>query len=299
MKSSLIPLPPHLKLRAPKRQVPEGTIDCHAHIFDQMARYPMDINRKYTPPECSRESWLNMHRIMGVHRGVQVHGSIYGFDNSITEDFVKTDSKRFRGVAAIAPGTSKAHIKRLHDAGFRAARLMDQFPNGATTKDLEVIAELIYDFGWHIEINILNGVDWIDLEDRLLACPVGLVFDHLGRIRGSRGVDSPEFSVLRRLLDQKPNTWVKISSWYRTSDIPVVDSEVPLYHDMKPFAEILLTYHDDRCVWGTNWPHPGIYENMPNDIDLLDLLETWIPNDSTRLKLFVKNAEKLYGFDPY
>jgi predicted TIM-barrel fold metal-dependent hydrolase len=100
-------------------------------------------------------------------------------------------------------------------------------------------------------------------------------------------------------LDQKPNTWVKISSWYRTSDIPVVDSEVPLYHDMKPFAEILLTHHDDRCVWGTNWPHPGIYENMPNDIDLLDLLETWIPNDSTRLKLFVKNAEKLYGFDPY
>ncbi|MBU3748486.1 MAG: radical SAM protein, partial [Burkholderiaceae bacterium] len=89
MKSSLIPLPPHLKLRAPKRQVPEGTIDCHAHIFDQMARYPMDINRKYTPPECSRDSWLNMHRIMGVHRGVQVHGSIYGFDNSITEDFVK------------------------------------------------------------------------------------------------------------------------------------------------------------------------------------------------------------------
>lgn len=299
MNTHATPLPPVLDLRAPKRQLPAGTIDCHAHIFDQVDRYPMDPNRKYSPPVCTRESWLNMHRIMGVHRGVQVHGSIYSFDNSITEDFIKTDPERFRGVAAIAPGTPKAHIQRLHDAGFRAARLMDQYPNGATTRDLEAIADLIADFGWHIEINILNGTDWTDLEKRLMACPVGLVFDHLGRVRGSRGIDSEEFLALRRLLDQKPDTWVKISSLYRMSEVPAPAIGMPLYPDIKPFAETLLAHHVDRCVWGTNWPHPGIHTRMPDDIDLIDLLETWIPNDAARQKLFVTNAERLYGFKPY
>ncbi len=293
------PLPPILDLRAPKRQVPAGTIDCHAHIFDQFDRYPMDPDRKYTPPVCTRESWLNMHRIMGVDRGVQVHGSVYSFDNAITEDFIQTDPDRFRGMAAISPDTSKEHIRRLHDAGFRAARLMDQYPNGATTRDLEAIARLIADVGWHIEINILNGADWIGLEQRLMDCPVGLVFDHLGRVRGNVGVDSAQFAVIRRLLDKKPDTWVKISSWYRMSDAPLPAQGAPDYPDMRPLALALLGHHADRCVWGTNWPHPGIHKNMPNDIDLLDLLETWIPNDETRQKLFVTNPERLYGFAPF
>jgi predicted TIM-barrel fold metal-dependent hydrolase len=38
---------------------------------------------------------------------------------------------------------------------------------------------------------------------------------------------------------------------------------------------------------------------MPDDIDLLDLLETWIPNETARQKLFVTNPEKLYDFKPY
>jgi predicted TIM-barrel fold metal-dependent hydrolase len=35
---------------------------------------------------------------------------------------------------------------------------------------------------------------------------------------------------------------------------------------------------------------------MPNDADLLDQLESWIPDASTREALFVRNAEKLYRF---
>jgi predicted TIM-barrel fold metal-dependent hydrolase len=36
---------------------------------------------------------------------------------------------------------------------------------------------------------------------------------------------------------------------------------------------------------------------MPNDADLLDLLETWLPNDAVREQLFAGNAAKLYRFD--
>ena len=35
---------------------------------------------------------------------------------------------------------------------------------------------------------------------------------------------------------------------------------------------------------------------MPNDTDLLDLLESWLPNEAVRVPLFVTNAEKLYRF---
>ena len=288
------PLAPDSNLRAPKRRLPPGTIDCHAHIFDLFDQYPLDPDRKYTPPICTREEWLRLHAVLGVDRGVQVHGSAYGFDNTITEDFIQTDPERFRGVAAISPRDTVDHLRRLDAAGFRAARLMDQFPTGATTRDLEAIARLCAEVGWHIEINIKDAADWITLEQRLMNCPVGLVFDHMGRVRGSQTVQSEQFAVVRRLLDRKPDTWVKISSWYRVSD-----AGPPNYSDMKPFAQTLLTDFPDQCVWGTNWPHPGIHKDMPNDIDLADLLESWIPNEDVRTKLFVTNPEKLYDFSPF
>lgn len=288
------PLAPESNLRAPNRKLPQGTIDCHAHLFDRFDQYPLDPDRKYTPPICTREAWLELHATLGVDRGVQVHGSAYGFDNAITEDFIKTDPKRFRAVAAISPHDSVSHLEKLHAAGFRAARLMDQFPTGATTRDLETISALIAQVGWHLEINVKDAADWITLEPRLRNCPVGVVIDHFGRVRGSQGIGSEQFKTVRSLLDTRPNTWVKISSWYRISD-----AGPPNYADMKPFAQTLLRNNPDQCVWGTNWPHPGIHKGMPNDIDLADMLEDWIPNPSTRQKLFVTNAERLYDFEPF
>jgi predicted TIM-barrel fold metal-dependent hydrolase len=284
-------LAPDAHLRAPKRTLPAGAIDCHAHIFDQFEHYPLAPGRKYMPPLCSREAWLALHAALGVARGVQVHATPYGFDNSITLDFLAEHRGRFAGVAAINADVSEADLQRLDAGGFKAARLMDQFPNGATTRDLEAIARRVAPYGWHIEINIARAADWVDLEPRLRACPVPLVFDHLGRVRGSEGVDSPGFKVIRRLLTERDDCWTKISSWYRLSDDGTKN-----YDDMRPLAQALLTDRPDRCVWGTNWPHPGLSSFMPNDTDLLDLLESWLPNEAVRVPLFVTNAEKLYRF---
>jgi predicted TIM-barrel fold metal-dependent hydrolase len=33
---------------------------------------------------------------------------------------------------------------------------------------------------------------------------------------------------------------------------------------------------------------------MPNDADLLDLLESWLPGDAVREPLFASNAARLY-----
>jgi 2-pyrone-4,6-dicarboxylate lactonase len=157
-------LPPDPRLRKPKRSLPPGTIDCHAHIFDRFERYPLAPGRKYSPPLCTRGAWLELHAALGVDRGVQVHGSPYGFDNSITEDFLGEYKNRFLGVAAISPDIKESELKRLDAVGFRGARLMDQFATGATTKDLEAIAARIAPYGWHIEINIARSSDWVEME---------------------------------------------------------------------------------------------------------------------------------------
>jgi predicted TIM-barrel fold metal-dependent hydrolase len=284
-------LPPDAKLRAPRRALPRGTVDCHAHIFDRFERYPLAGERKYSPPLCTREAWLALHAALGVDRGVQVHGSPYGFDNSITLDFLQEHRGRFVGVAAISPQVSEAELKRLDAGGFRAARLMDQFATGATTAMLDDIARRVAPYGWHIEINIARASDWVELEPRLRRCPVPLVFDHMGRTRGAEGVNSPGFTVIRRLLAERDDCWTKISSWYRLSD-----SGPPHYADMKPLVQALLADRPERCVWGTNWPHPGLTQFMPNDTDLLDLLESWLPQDAVREPLFAINAAKLYRF---
>ena len=284
-------LPPDSRLRKPKRPLPRGTVDCHAHIFDRFERYPLAPGRKYSPPLCTRDAWMELHAALGVERGVQVHGSPYGFDNSITEDFLKEYPGRFVAVAAINPEIPEKDLKRLDAAGFRAARLMDQFATGATTKDLEAIAARVAPYGWHIEINIAKSADWVELEPRLKRCPVPMVFDHLGRVRGGEGIDAPGFRVIRRLLASRDDCWTKISSWYRLSD-----SGPPRYADMKPLAQALLADRPDRCVWGSNWPHPGLTDFMPNDIDLVDQLESWLPGDAVREPLFASNAARLYRF---
>jgi predicted TIM-barrel fold metal-dependent hydrolase len=282
-------LPADARLRAPRKPLPPGTVDCHAHIFEP--GYGFSGERKYSPPPATRKAWLELHCALGVERGVQVNATPYGFDNKITEDFLREHPGRFVGVATIRPDIPQNVLERLDAAGFRAARLMDQFPNGATTAMLEAIAKRVAPLGWHLEINIAQAADWVDLEPRLRRCPVPLVFDHLGRPRGGEGVDQPGFKVIRRLLVERDDCWTKVSSFYRLSD-----SGPPDYADMRPFVDALLSDRPDRCVWGTNWPHPGLTKFMPNDADLVDLLESWIPRDSLRAPLFAANAARLYRF---
>src|SRR5690349_10666232 len=284
-------LPPDGNVRAPRRALPPGAVDCHAHIFDRFADYRFAGERKYSPPLCPREAWLALHRALGVARGVQVNGSPYGYDNTITEDFLREHRGRFAGVATVPPGIDERVLRRLDAAGFRAARLMDQFASAATTAMLEPIAARVAPLGWHIKINIAHAAHWVELEGRLRRCPVPLVFDHLGRPRGGEGIDQPGFKVIRRLLTERDDCWTKLSSFYRLSD-----AGPPDYADMRPFVQAVLNDRGDRCVWGTNWPHPGLSRDMPNDAALLDVLDDWIPRDEMRGPLFATNAARLYRF---
>jgi predicted TIM-barrel fold metal-dependent hydrolase len=65
---------------------------------------------------------------------------------------------------------------------------------------------------------------------------------------------------------------------------------------MRRFAAAFAEAAPDRCLWGTDWPHPGVSAEMPNDGMLIDLLAEWVPDAARRQRILVDNPALLYGF---
>ena len=68
-----------------------------------------------------------------------------------------------------------------------------------------------------------------------------------------------------------------------------------MFADVTPLARALVAAAPDRCVWGTDWPHPNT-EFMPNDADLADMLSDWISDVALRKRVLSDNPVRLYDF---
>jgi predicted TIM-barrel fold metal-dependent hydrolase len=285
--------PPPQAARKPRHTLPAGTTDCHCHVFEDPSRYPLAPGRSYTPPLCTVDDYVAMCHTLGIERTVQVNASVYGFDNSVTLDLIaKLGQDKARGVAGVSPDATDAELARLHEGGMRGARLSTLVKGYGGTDAIEAIAAKIKPFGWHLQLHVGQSAELAALEPRLMNLGVPLVFDHLGSTRGGEGVGAPGFQAMLRVLKGREDAWVKISSWYRRSD-----GGMPDYADMKPLAQALVAARPDRCVWGSNWPHPGCDVAMPNDGDLIDLFCEWVPDPAVRRGVLVTNPARLYGFE--
>ena len=49
-------------------------------------------------------------------------------------------------------------------------------------------------------------------------------------------------------------------------------------------------------LWASIWPHPSVRPKVPDDVELLELLLDWAPDEGTRRKILVDNPAALYGF---
>jgi predicted TIM-barrel fold metal-dependent hydrolase len=70
------------------------------------------------------------------------------------------------------------------------------------------------------------------------------------------------------------------------------------FDDVLPFVRLLVEHYPDRLLWGSDWPHPQYFKPMPNDVDLLDQMLDWVPDEAVRNRIFVDNPAKLFGFPP-
>jgi predicted TIM-barrel fold metal-dependent hydrolase len=287
-------LGPDLNPRRPKTDLPPNATDCHCHVFPGTEAYPLVAQRTYTPATASLSEYLRMCDAVGIGRTVQVNASVYGSDNSLTLDIIKALGKhRARGVAGISLETGSRELERLHEGGMRGFRLSTHVKGYGGIDHLAALAGRIEPFGWHVQLHFNRIAELVPLEDQLMRMSVPLVFDHLGGVRGNERKDNAGFQALLRILRQRENSWVKISSWYRRSE-----SGSPSYEDMKPFAQALVDARPDGVVFGTNWPHPNLFspDQVPNDGDLIDTFCEWVPDANVRERILVTNPERLYGF---
>jgi hypothetical protein len=54
--------------RPPRFKAPPGATDTHFHIFGREENYPFVLDRRFTPPDASVESYLHLHRTLGLSR---------------------------------------------------------------------------------------------------------------------------------------------------------------------------------------------------------------------------------------
>lgn len=283
---------PDYSFRLPKIRPPAGACCTQAHVFGPADRFPYAEGRGYTPPDAPIDTYLKLLDTLGLDRGVIVHGSAHGSDNRASLDGIARAPDRLRGIAVVDPDISDGALRELKDGGMCGIRLSTMLKGGVGSDQLMPMAHRIRDLGWHIVLHVNDSKEISELEDLLRNLPVPIVIDHLSRVRGGQGVDYAGFQSLLTLLRETDHVWAKISSWYRLSDLG------PPYDDMTPLARALIDTRTDRVIWGTNWPHPILWDHpMPNDTDLFDQFMDWAGDDAVRRQILVDNPEALYCFD--
>ncbi len=287
---------PDPKPRRPRISLPANSCDSHAHICGPVADYDYADDRIYTPPDALLPQYRHMLGTLGVDRAVLVQPSVYGADNAVLMDALAKanaeEGENFRGVAVIDDDVSDDDLGRLHLTGIRGVRVnvvdVADPKAGLPVDQLRLLADRIAPLGWHLEL-LTHADEFPDLDVQFADFPVDLVFGHMGYLHIGHDTQSAGFQALLRLAAMG-RCWVKLTGPYRISagDLP--------YPDATPFARALIHAAPDQVIWGTDWPHVMVTKPMPNDGDLCDLLEDWIPDEDLRARILVDNPARLYGF---
>jgi 2-pyrone-4,6-dicarboxylate lactonase len=225
---------------------------------------------------------------LGFERGVVVQSAAHGTDNSAAADLLADMKGKYVGIALVPTTVEVSELKRLHEQGFRGVRFnyVQHLPPGPPLAELTRFGAKLSSIGWHLQIH-LEPKHIQQMTTELKRSPVPVVIDHMGRIDASRGGDQSEFNYLLKLLEDK-RFWVKVSALERAS------RQGPPYADAVPFARKLVAEFGDRCVWGSDWPHPNL-DPVPDDGKLVDLIGEFA-NEKQRQALLVDNPMKLYKF---
>ena len=128
-------------------------------------------------------------------------------------------------------------------------------------------------------------------------------------LRASRGELFGAFEVINKLsgdfstddesalveLAARDNVWIKLSGADRLTKIgPPYAAQ---YSDVVPFAHRLIEVAPERMIWGSDWPHTGVFDaaRMPDDGALVDALFEFAPDETVREKILVDNPRRLLG----
>jgi predicted TIM-barrel fold metal-dependent hydrolase len=286
-------LPPLPHPTRPALPAPAGACDAHFHIFGPSARFPFAPERGYTPDDAPLEALRAMHDAIGIERGVVVQGNPHGTDNSALLDALAREPRRLRGAAITKDTITDAALRGWRDAGVRALRF-HHMPHGKgfSALGLDAFKKLAPRMA-ALDLHVQFMMDAAHLDQAVpyfSGWKLPVVIDHMGNVDAAAGTGQPGFQLLLKLLAEG-RVWVKVSGAYRNS------RRHPDYPDARPLHEALVRANPDQVVWGSDWPHPRLEKDMPDDGHLLDLFNAWTPDAGLRRKILVDNPARLYGFE--
>ena len=274
----------------PRLPSPPGTCDTHMHIFEPGYTMLPGANQPSIPAGVAEYRQLRAR--LGITRTVIVQPAAYGNDNRCTLAAMASladDAHQTRGVAIVLPEESDAHIAALTAAGIRGIRY-HLLPSGCVTWDtLGTMAARVAPHGWHVQIQT-SSRELAEHAALLESLPCDIVIDHIGRFDQPVAADDPAWKAFRRLID-RGRCWVKLSAPYHGSK-----TGAPAYADAAASAKELIRAAPERMLFGTNWPHPSLQANLPDDATLLDLVNKWAGSAAVRQGILVDNAARVYGF---
>ena len=276
----------------PELQLPALSCDSHVHVFGPVSRFSYDPNRHTTPLEAPKEVLFALHKMMGIARCVIVQSITHGMDNSVVENAIVAGAGRYLGIALVPPDVPDAELLRLAEAGFRGVRFnfMRHIAGSARIDQVLALTPRLEAVGMHLQVHFESELVH-ELSEQLQRSQVPVVIDHMGRVDATKGPNHEDFQGLLRLLEN-PRFYIKVSG------IDRIDAKSPAglrYRHGVDLARILVQRYPERCVWGTDWPHPN-HTHIPDDGVLVDALSEITGDRHTLEQLMVRNPQQLYQF---
>ncbi|HEV2515719.1 MAG TPA: amidohydrolase family protein [Devosia sp.] len=275
-------LPPRPLAPIP-RPLPDGTVDTHFHVFEQGA--PLATPRSYTPEVRTLADWQAYASAANIARGILVQPSVYGFDNSVLLAALAGDPARLRGIVVLHPETDRAEFRRLDALGVRGVRINTRNKGGLPFSAIAALSARIADLGWMLQFQVRPAqLEEIGALLPALACKV--VLDHLGFVDLDAADAEAQLSKIQRLLDS-PFCYTKLSAPYRLT-------RAATYAPFGAAARQLLASHPERLLWGSDWPHTELFDQMADDAELIELTHGWLADPGVARQVLVTNAEALF-----
>jgi len=282
-------IPFHPNPSKPKYKPPAGAVDTHCHVFGPEAVFPFAPKRKYTPCDAPKDKLFALRDFLGFDKNVIVQATCHDTDNRALVDALVNSNGKATGVAFVGEEITDAELKELDRAGVKGVRfnfikrLVDSTPKDV----MQRIAARIAKLGWHVVVYFEHA----DLEEMgafLTSLPTTLVFDHMACPDVAKGVDHANFQRFLEFLEQNTNCYTKVTCPERFS------LAGPPYDDVVPFAKTLVEKFPDRVLWGTDWPHPNMKKEAPDDGVLTDRIPHIATTPALQKALLIDNPMRLY-----
>lgn len=276
--------------------------DSHVHVVASIGAAPQIAGRTFQAEAAPLETLVSNGAAHGIDHFVITQPSFYGADNSVLLETLCALKGRGSGVAVVGPDTDPAVLDAMKACGVSGLRVNIYSPAahnvGGGTDDLHALTALASRHGMHVEI-IAPLPALLAQVELIRSSGVHTVIDHYGLYGDIRPHDAAGQALLD--LVKEDHLWMKLSSPYRQPNAPL---------NIEPDGEWLAAFLDtcpDRCVWGSDWPHPPAHDQHrgPEVVvpwrplsyaGLVDAFLAALPSAEVTDAIMWRNPMRLYAF---